>query len=261
MQDFKIDLSGRVALVTGGGRGIGATISLALAQAGADVAINYNNSQLEANKIRDKIEMIGQRSLAIKANVGDTAQCKILVQKTVEVFNRVDILVGNAGISQPHQIVDTPDEEWERVMNVNARATFALARELLPSMIQRKFGRFITISSGVAVYGIGGASGVTYAASKAALIALTKGIAHEGAPYVTANAILPGPTNRQLAEERTKPIQIQENEPVNWLGIPTPISRKGIPEDIAHTVVFFSSDASEYITGQSLHVSGGLFMP
>ena len=96
-----------------------------------------------------------------------------------------------------------------------------------------------------------------YAASKAALIALTKGIAHEGAPYVTANAILPGPTNRQLAEERTKPIQIQENEPVNWLGIPIPISRKGIPEDIAHTVVFFSSDASEYITGQSLHVSGG----
>ena len=80
MQDFKIDLSGRVALVTGGGRGIGATISLALAQAGADVAINYNNSQLAANKIRDKIEMIGQRSLAIKANVGDTAQCKILVQ-------------------------------------------------------------------------------------------------------------------------------------------------------------------------------------
>ena len=110
MQDFKIDLSGRVALVTGGGRGIGATISLALAQAGADVAINYNNSQLEANKIRDKIEMIGQRSLAIKADVGDTAQCKILVQKTVEVFNRVDILVGNAGISQPHQIVETAEK-------------------------------------------------------------------------------------------------------------------------------------------------------
>ena len=149
MQNSKIDLSGKVALVTGGGRGIGATISLALAQAGADVAINYNNSQLEANKIRDKIEMIGQRSLAIKADVGDTAQCKILVQKTVEVFNRVDILVGNAGISQPHQIVDTPDEEWDRVMNVNARATFAFARDLLPGMIQRKFGRFITISSGV----------------------------------------------------------------------------------------------------------------
>ena len=257
MQDFKIDLSGRVALVTGGGRGIGATISLALAQAGADVAITYNNSQLEANKIRDKIEMIGQRSLAIKANVGDTTQCKILGQKTVEVFNRVDILVGNAGISQPHQIIDTPDEEWERVMNVNARATFALARELLPSMIQRKFGRFITISSGVAVYGIGGASGVTYAASKAALIALTKGIAPEGAPYVTANVILPGPTNRQLAEERTKPIQIQENEPVNWHGIPIPISRKGIPEDIANACLYLASDEASFVTGSELVIDGG----
>ena len=261
MQPGTINLSRKVALVTGGGSGIGATISLALARAGADVAINYNNNKQEANRIRDKIETAGQRSLVIGADVGDTTQCKALIRQTEEAFNRVDILVSNAGMSQPHQIVDTPDEEWERVMNVNARATFALARELLPGMIQRKFGRFITISSGVAVYGRGGASGVTYAASKAALIALTKGIAHEGAPYVTANAILPGPTNRQLAEERTKPIQIQENQPVNWLGIPTPISRKGTPEDIAHTVVFFASDASEYITGQSLHVSEGLFMP
>ena len=143
MQEVKIDLSGRVALVTGGGRGIGATISLALAPAGADVVINYNNSQQEANKIRYKIEIMGQRSLVIRANVGDTTQCKILVQQTEEVFKRVDILVGNAGISQPHQIVDTPDEEWDRVMSVNARSTFALARELLPGMTQRKFGRFI----------------------------------------------------------------------------------------------------------------------
>ena len=177
------------------------------------------------------------------------------------MFDRVDILVSNAGIGQPHQIIDTPDEEWDRVMNVNARATFALARELLPGMIRRKFGRFVTIASNIAVYGRGGGSFATYAASKAALIALTKGIAHEGAPYVTANAILPGPTNRQLAEERTEPIQIQEDQPVAWLGIPTLISRQGTPEDIAHTVVFFASDAAEYITGQSLHVSGGLFMP
>ena len=261
MQAGKIDLSGKVALVTGGGRGIGATISLALAQAGADVAINYSNSQQEANRIRDRIKAAGQRASVIGADVGDTAQCRALVSEVKEVFDRVDILVSNAGIGQPHQIIDTPDEEWDRVMNVNARATFALARELLPGMIRRKFGRFVTIASNIAVYGRGGGSFATYAASKAALIALTKGIAHEGAPYVTANAILPGPTNRQLAEERTEPIQIQEDQPVAWLGIPTLISRQGTPEDIAHTVVFFASDAAEYITGQSLHVSGGLFMP
>ena len=261
MKAGKIDLSGKVALVTGGGRGIGATISLALAEAGADVVINYNNSQKEAERIRDKIKDMNRRTLVIKADVGDTTQCRALAHQVKEAFDRVDILISNAGIGQPHRIVDTPDEEWERVMNVNARATFALARELLPGMIQRRFGRFVTISSNIAVYGRGGGSFATYAASKAALIALTKGIAHEGAPYVTANVILPGPTNRQLAEDRTAPIQILENQPLDWLGIPTLISRKGFPEDIAHAVAFFASDAAEYITGQSLHVSGGLFMP
>ena len=100
----------------------------------------------------------------------------------------------------------------------------------------------------------------TYAASKAALVALTKGIAHEGAPYVTANVILPGPTNRQLAEDRTAPIQILENQPLDWLGIPTLISRKGFPEDIAHAVAFFASDDAINITGQSLNVNGGTIM-
>ncbi len=146
-------------------------------------------------------------------------------------------------------------------MNVNARATFALARELLPGMMQRQFGRFITISSNIAVYGRGGGSFATYGASKAALIALTKGIAHEGRPFVTANAICPGPTDRRLAEERTEPIIIHKDQDFNWLGIPFLVNRKGTPEDIAHAVGFFASDAAEFITGQTLHVSGGLFMP
>ena len=212
MNAGKIDLSGKVALVTGGGRGIGGTISLVLAQAGADVVINYNTGQEEANMIREVIEAGGGRAVTSRADVGDTAQCKALVRRAEEAFGRVDILVSNAGIGQPHKIVDTADEEWERVMNVNARATLALARELLPGMIQRRFGRFVSISSNVAVYGNGAASFSTYAASKAALIALTKGIAHEGAPYVTANSICPGPTNRQLEADRTEPIEMLRNK-------------------------------------------------
>ena len=212
MKAGSMDLFGKIALVTGGGRGIGATISIVLAQAGADVVINYNTSEDDASKIRDKIKAMGRRAVAIRIDAGDTTQYTALVRQAKEAFGRVDILVSNAGIGQPHKIVDTPDEEWERVMNVNARQEFALARELLPGMIQRKFGRFVTISSNIAVYGRGGGSFATYGASKAALIALTKGIAHEGAPYVTANTILPGPTNRQLPEEKTEPIQIQENE-------------------------------------------------
>ena len=257
-----IDLSTRIALVTGGGRGIGAAISIALARAGADVVINYDSNQDEANKVRDKIDAMGRRAVAIRADVGDIAQCRKLVRGAKEAFSKVDILVSNAGIGQPHKMVDTPDEEWQRVMNVNARATFALARELLPGMIQRKFGRFVSISSNIAVYGRGGGSFATYAASKAALIALTKGIAHEGAPYVTANAICPGPTpERRLEEERDQPARIQENRQLDWLGIPMLINRHGTPEDIAHAVAFFASDGAEYITGQTLHVSGGLFMP
>ena len=261
IQAGQIDLSEKVALVTGGGRGIGATISLVLAQAGADVVINYSTSEEESKRIQSKIEAAGGRAATIRADVGDTAQCAALVRQAEETFGRVDILVSNAGIGQPHKIVDTPDEEWERVMNVNARATFALARELLAGMIKRKFGRFVTISSNIAVYGRGGGSFATYGASKAALIALTKGIAHEGAPFVTANAICPGTTARELAEDRTTPIQIQEDLPMNWLGIPILISRKGTPEDIAHAVSYFASPAAEYVTGQTLHVSGGLFMP
>jgi 3-oxoacyl-[acyl-carrier protein] reductase len=257
-----IDLSTRIALVTGGGRGIGAAISIALARAGADVVINYHTNEDEANKVRDKIEAMGRRGVAICADVGEIAQCKELARRANEAFSKVDILVSNAGIGQPHKIVDTPDEEWDRVLNVNARATFALARELLPGMIQRKFGRFISISSNIAVYGRGGGSFATYAASKAALIALTKGIAHEGAPYVTANAICPGPTpKRRLAEERDAPAHIQEDGRLNWLGIPILINRYGTPEDVAHAVAFFASNGAEYITGQILHVSGGLFMP
>ena len=120
MQAGQINLSGRVALITGGGRGIGATISLVLAQAGADVVINYNTSEQESKRIKDKIEAAGGRAAVLAADVGDTAQCAALVHQAEELFGQVDILVSNAGIGQPHKIVDTPDEEWERVMNVNA---------------------------------------------------------------------------------------------------------------------------------------------
>lgn len=263
MNTGSIDLSGKVALVTGGGRSIGATICLALAGAGADVVINYNSSRAEAHKVCGKINAMGRRAVTVQADVADVVQCEELVRQAETACGRVDILVSNSGTGQPHKIVDTSYEEWDRVMNVNARATFALARKLLPGMMERKFGRFVTISSNIAVYGTGGGSFATYAASKAALIAMTKGIAHEGAPYVTANAILPCMIRkyRDVEEERSEPIRIDEAQDLRWLGIPILARRRGEPEDVAHAVAFFASDAAEYVTGQSLHVSGGLFMP
>ena len=146
-------------------------------------------------------------------------------------------------------------------MNVNARATFALARELLPSMLERKFGRVITISSTAAVYGRGGGSGVIYVASKAALIAVTKCIAHEGGPYVTANVVCPGPTDRRPEHVRRDPAEVDETRQLNWLGIRYLTGRSGVPEDIAHAVTFFAAEEAGDVTGQTLHVSGGLIVP
>ena len=256
-----MNLTNRVALVTGGGKGIGGAISLALAKAGADVIVNYSRSEAEAERIAGMIRELGRQALVVQADVGDTAQCRDLVKRSMEEFGRLDILASNAGVGQPDEIVNATDEEWDRVMNINARATFALARELLPQMMRQKFGRVITISSNVAAYGKGGASGVIYAASKAALIAVTKCIAHEGGPYVTANAICPGPTDRRPAHDRPDPIDIDETRQLDWLGIKFLTGRHGVPEDVAHAVTFFAAEEAGHITGQTIHVSGGLILP
>lgn len=256
-----MSLNGRVALVTGGGKGIGGAISLALSKVGADIVINYSRSENEAVKIADLIRDSGAKAEIVQADVGDTSQCKQLVRRSIALFGKVDILVSNAGVGQPDDIVDATDEEWDRVMNINARATFALARELLPSMMERKFGRVVTISSNVAAYGRGGASGVIYAASKAALIAVTKCIAHEGGPYITANVICPGPTDRHPEHDRREPIKVDETRQRIWLGIKYLTGRSGVPEDIAHAVSFFAAEEAGDVTGQTLHVSGGLILP
>lgn len=255
-------LEAKVALVTGGSRGIGRGICLVLAREGARVIVNYSRDAEAASATVDLLRAKGGDATAIRADVGEVEQCRELVRRSVETFGRVDILVSNAGIGQPHKIQDTPDDEWERVMNVNARATFVLARELMPAMIARQYGRIVTISSNIAVTGKGGASFATYGASKAALITLTKGIAHEGAPYITANAICPGPTQRQIASERGEPWPPPPSTAeVKWLGMPIPLNRRGTPEDIGEVVLFLVSDGASYITGQTIHVSGGLMMP
>jgi 3-oxoacyl-[acyl-carrier protein] reductase len=246
-------LQGKVAMVTGGTRGIGRGTALSLAREGADLVINYSKDQAAADRTTADLEALGGRVLTVRADVGDLGQLKSLLGRTEETFGKVDILVSNAGIGQRHQIVDTPDEEWERVMNVDARATFVLARALLPGMIARRFGRVVTISSIIAKTGIGGSSFATYAAAKAALIAFTFGIAREGAPYVTANAICPGVIDRNA----TEPAPLA---PVKWVLGEIPLQRRGTPGDIAETVLFLVSDGGSYITGQSINVNGGLLM-
>lgn len=255
-------VEGKVALVTGGTRSIGRGISLGLAREGAKIVANYLTDKEAADWTVNAIREMGGEAVAVKADVGDTRQCRMLVEKANEAFGQVDILVSNAGIGQPHKVTETPDEEWDRVMNVNVRATFALARELMPGMIERQYGRIVTMSSNAAETGIAGAAFVTYGTSKAALIGLTKGLAHEGAPYITVNAIAPGSTDRRIAPERGEewppPPSMDDKF---WLGRRVLLNRRGTPEDISETVLFLVSDSGSYITGQTIHVSGGVVLP
>ena len=275
-----MELKGKVALVTGGGRSIGRGISLALVDAGAKVMFNYVSDAEAAQHTHDLIKEKGGEAAFIEADVGEIEPCRELVRKANETFGQVDIFVSNAGIGQPQSIVDTPDDVWDRVMNVNVRATFALARELLPGMVERKHGRIVTISSNAGVFGTAMGSKVTYGTSKAALLGLTKGIALEGAPYVTANAICPGGTAKEIASERgydgNPPgewppptaqddpylqTQSEDRREKKFLGRPVPLNRRGVPEDIAAGVLYLVADSGCFVTGQTIYISGGTVMP
>lgn len=257
-----MSISGRVALITGSGHGIGRGIAYRLAQEGARVVINWSRDQSAAEHTVDYITNMGAQAIAVRADVGEIKECEELVARSEKAFGPVEILICNAGIGQSNSVIDTSDAEWEQVINVNLRAAFVLARTSMPSMIKRQYGRVVTISSNIALTGRGGSSFATYAASKAALIALTKGIAHEGAPYVRANAIVPSGTSRKTSDERGEewpPAPVIDNK--TFLGWRIPLNRNGTPEDIAAAAVFLVSDESSYITGQALHVNGGVLMP
>ena len=222
VEPLQTDLSGLVALVTGGARGLGSAIALSLAASGAAVVVHYSKSEAEANEIVSRITASGGRAHPLQADLTDTAACKQLVHSANAVLGKVDILVSNAGLGNATPIEETTDEEWAEVFDINTRATMALARELLPQMRARRFGRFITVSSIVGMYGTRGGDnvggGATYAAAKAALIAFTKGIAHEGSPYITANVVCPGPTNPDPRHLREPDPPIAEDGSANWLG-------------------------------------------
>lgn len=247
VEPLKTDLSGLVALVTGGARGLGSAIALNLASAGASVVVHYSKSADAAAALAQRINDSGGRAHALRADLSRTNECKSLVHQANAVLGKVDILISNAGEGNATPIDQTTDEEWDAVFNINVRATMALMRELLPQMRARKFGRVITISSIVGVYGTRGGDntggGALYAASKAALIGFTKGIAHEGSPYITANVVVPGPTNPELAHNRPEDPPIAEDGSVRWLGMKYLSGRVGVAEDVANATAFFASRA------------------
>lgn len=246
-------LSGRVSLVTGAARGIGKAIALTLAENGSDIAICDVNSPL-LNETAEELKTKGQEVLAFKVDVSRNSDIQQMVESVTQKFGRIDIVVNNAAIHPVrYTIEDISEEEWEKVLNVNLKGVFLLCKAVVGEMKKRHSGKIVNIASGAGKTG-GTVAGAHYSASKAGLICFTKSLARELGPYgVTVNAIAPG----RVKTEMIKTVSEEENR--IFLDR-TPLGRLGLPEDIARATLFLVSDDSNFITGQTLDVNGGLLM-
>ena len=242
----------RLAIVTGGGRGIGRAICLALAEEGADIVVADLQADI-ANDTAAAVRELGRKSVFIETDVSDERSVRQLYDKVLADMGIVDILVNNAGICRMIPILDIDTAEWDRIMAVNLRGTFLMSREAFKIMKQKEYGKIINIASAAGKTG-GLAAGAHYSASKAGVISLTKSLAREAAPFkINVNAVSPGP----IRTEMTDAWGDQANEE---FAAHIPWKEYGQPEDIANAVVFLASDNSRYMTGEILDVNGGLVM-
>ncbi len=292
-------LQGKCAVITGASRGIGREIALKYAKEGANIVLNYRNSEIEALQLKEELDKLGSNTLIIKANVSNFEEAEKLIKEAKEVFGRVDILVNNAGITKDNLIMRMKEEDFDSVIDVNEEAeklikeakevfgrvdilvnnagitkdnlimrmkeedfdsvidvnlkgAFNCLKAVTPIMIRQKYGKIINMSSVVGV--IGNAGQVNYCASKAGLIGMTKSLAREiGGKNINVNAIAPGfidtDMTKVLSEDQKKNIMSQ-----------VPLKRLGQADDIANLALFLASNQSNYITGQVIHVDGGMAM-
>ncbi|QIB26229.1 3-oxoacyl-[acyl-carrier-protein] reductase [Caloranaerobacter azorensis] len=247
-----MNLNGKIALITGGSRGIGKAIALKLASLGANIVVNYTKSDAKAKEVIKLAEEMGVRAIAVKADVSNKDDVENFINKVLDEFGRIDILVNNAGITRDNLLMRMKEEEWDDVININLKGTFNVTKTAIRSMIKQKSGSIINIAS---VIGITGNQGqCNYAASKAGIIGFTKSIAKEVAKKkVRVNAVAPGFINTDMTDKL--PDKVKEEYLTK-----IPLNRLGEPEDIANAVAFLASDLSSYITGQVLIVDGGLLI-
>ncbi|MFS0861453.1 3-oxoacyl-[acyl-carrier-protein] reductase [Fredinandcohnia sp. 179-A 10B2 NHS] len=245
-------LDGKVALVTGASRGIGATIALELAKAGAKVAVNYSGSEERANQVVDEIKALGKEAFAIKANVSDSEAVSNMVKEVISTFGSLDILVNNAGITRDNLLMRMKEEEWDDVININLKGVFLCTKAVTRQMMKQRSGKIINIASIVGVSGNPGQA--NYVAAKAGVIGLTKTTAKElSSRNITVNAIAPGFITTDMTEKLPEEVR---NEMLKQI----PLARFGETTDISGVVLFLASNNSNYMTGQTLHVDGGMVM-
>jgi acetoacetyl-CoA reductase len=243
-------LAGKIAVVTGGSRGIGAAIAKGLGGEGATVVINYNHSQEQAQAVVEEIKAMGGSAIALQADISEAEATKVFIEKVLEKFGRIDILVNNAGITRDKSFKKMSFEEWHKVIDTNLSSAFNTCKIALPSMLEQKYGRIINISS---VIGQSGGFGQTnYAAAKAGLIGFTKSLALETARAgITVNCICPG----YIATEM---VAAMPEKVLDAIKAQVPMKKLGDPEEVSKGVLFVCE--SEYMTGQCLNLNGGLYM-
>lgn len=245
-------LDGKVALVTGASRGIGAEIAKQLAKEGARVAVNYSGSQSKAEEVVNEIVAAGGQAFAIQASVSDAENVTDMVKQTIDQFGSVDILVNNAGITRDNLLMRMKESEWDDVINTNLKGVFLCTKAVTRQMMKQRAGKIINIASIVGVSGNAGQA--NYVAAKAGVIGLTKTTAKELASrHINVNAIAPGFITTEMTDELSEDVK-------NQMLTQIPLSKLGNPQDVAKAVVFLASDDASYITGQTLHVDGGMVM-
>ena len=247
-----MQIEGKVAFVTGASRGIGRAIALTLAEAGADVAVNYAGNAAAAEEVAAEIRKMGRRALILQGDVSQSEAAAAMLDAVVAEFGRCDILVNNAGITRDGLLMRMKEEDWDAVLNTNLKGVFNCTKAALKYMMKQRSGKIVNIASVVGI--MGNAGQANYAAAKAGCIGFTKSVAKEVASRgITVNTVAPG----LIATDMTS---VLPDKVIEEMAAGIPLKRAGQPVDVAKAVLFLVSDDAAYITGQTLNVDGGMVM-
>jgi 3-oxoacyl-[acyl-carrier protein] reductase len=250
-----MDLTGKVAIVTGASSGIGHATAIALSECGAAVTINYHRNEVGAELLSKQIVARGGRAITVQADVTIAADVAALIRRTSEELGPVDILVNNAGsLIERLRILDLTEERWDEVIDLNLKSAFLCSKAVAASMMERKTGTIVNLSS-IAGRNGGALGSLHYSAAKGGLITFTKGLAKELAPYgVRVNAVSPGVIDTPYHEQFSSPEMIKGY--VNAI----PLGRLGKAEEVAKVIAFLASDAASYLVGETIEINGGMYM-
>lgn len=247
-----INLKGKVALITGGSRGIGKSIALKFASIGANIAINYLNDEAEALQVKEEIEKFGVKCIVAKCDVSNFDDAHKLIDEVVKEYSRIDILINNAGITKDNLLMKMKEQDFDSVIAVNLKGVYNCTKAAIKPMMKQRYGKIVNMASVVGI--IGNPGQANYCASKAGVIGFTKAIAKEIASRnINVNAVAPGFIDTDMTK-------VLKDEVKDYMLRNIPLQKFGTPEDISNLVAFLSSDISAYITGQVINVDGGMVM-